>query len=121
MEQEEHSYGHDPHQDLVTRVYHLEKDLVQAYSRIAELEIQLLALDQVKIARCQLYTDVLMEKVDAIGDAVKHIIKDLIAEDKEREKRLPPARKIKIIRRQRLPPLCEVAETSDDKAEETIQ
>lgn len=117
MEQEEHSYE----QDLAGRVYQLEQDLIQAYSRIAELEIKVLALDQVKIARCQLYTDVLMEKVDAIGDAVKHIITDLIEEDKEREKRLPPARKIKIIRRQRLPPLCEVVETSDDKGGETVQ
>lgn len=112
MEQQEERDYNLP-QDLTSRVYQLEKDLVQAYTRISELEIQLLALEQVKVARCQLYSEVVMEKVDAIGDTLKHLIKDLIAEDKEREKTLPSSRKIKIIRRQRLPTLYQ--EQSDDR------
>ena len=110
MEQPEHKRG----QDLESRVYQLERDLIDAYARIGELELHLLSLEQVKIARCELYTEVMMEKVDAIGDTLKQLISDLIAEDKEREKVLPTPRKIKIIRRQRLTPLSQETEMIDE-------
>lgn len=94
-----------PKRDLEGCIYQLERDLIEAYSKISRLEVHIDSLEKVRMARCELYTDVLTDKIDAIGDTLKHLIKDLISEDKEREKTLPPPRKIKIIRRQRLDPL----------------
>lgn len=107
-----------PKRDLESRVYQLERDLLGAYSRINELEVNIAALEQVRIARCELHIDVIEEKVDAIGDTLKDLISDLIRENAEREKTLPTSRKIRIIRRQRLPFLSQEMVMSDGKEEE---
>ena len=99
MENEVYTTLTEREKTLEERVYKLERDLLTALTKVAHLEIELASLQKVKLASMQVHVEVAEEKIDAIGEALRDLIIDLIQTSKEDYKEETP-RKVKIIRRQ---------------------
>jgi len=98
---------------LEDRIYKLERDLLDALTKISHLEVEVASLQKVEIASIRCHLETTEDKIDTIGQALRDLIIDLIRQENGRETQ----HKVKIIRRQNLVSLGRKEEVNEPKSE----
>jgi len=87
---------------LEDRVFKLEKDLINALKQVSYLEIELVSLRKIDLKSINFHIEVAEDKIEAISEALRDLIDDLIDTEVERKRKIELQRKVRIVRRQNL-------------------